>query len=312
MRILYMGTPDFAVSSLKRLYDDGHEIIGVFTKPDMPQGRKMIMTPPEVKVLAEQLNLTLYQPTTLKDEQIQNTIRELAPDLIAVVAYGKLLPKAVLDIPKYGCINVHGSLLPKYRGAAPIQWSVINGDKLAGVTTMYMAEGLDAGDMLMTYSTEILPDETSGELYERLKVAGADLLSQTVVALQNETAQRKPQNEDEVTLAPMLSKELAQLDFTQKAQVIHDKVRGMNPWPVAHTTLDGQTLKIYQTRMTDKTTDKACGIVISSDAKTGLFVACAEGTVVEILQIQPVGKKRMSVNDYLRGKTIEVGTTLGN
>ena len=213
MNIVFMGTPDFAVVSLEQLINDGHEISAVFTKVDMPRGRKMIMTPPEVKVCAESHGLTVYQPATLKDPEAIETIKKLNPDVIVVVAYGKLLPKEVLDIPPLGCINLHGSLLPKYRGAAPIQWTVLNGDKIGGVTTMYMGEGHDTGDVIETYETEVSEDETSGELFDRLAQEGAKLLSHTLELLKSGKVERKPQDESKASYAPMLDKAMCVIDW---------------------------------------------------------------------------------------------------
>lgn len=299
MNIVFMGTPDFAVESLKALVNAGHNIKGVFTKADMPRGRKMIMTPPEVKVFTQEKGLDVYQPATLKDPEVIDTIKKLNPDVIVVVAYGKLLPKAVLDIPPLGCINVHGSLLPKYRGAAPIQWTVINGDKFGGVTTMYMGEGLDTGDMIDKYVTEVGENETAGELFDRLAVSGAELLLDTLKKLENGTAQRTVQNEQEATYASMLDKSMCVIDWTKPAQVVHNLVRGLNPWPVALTTLDGKRMKIITTRKSDKAGNP--GQVVSLNPLT---VACGEGSV-EILTLQPEGKKAMDSKSFLLGHKLD-------
>ena len=299
MNIVFMGTPDFAVVSLKRLIEVGHNISAVFTKMDMPRGRKMVMTPPEVKVCALEHGLTVYQPSTLKDEQVIASIKALAPDVIVVVAYGKLLPKAVLDIPRLGCINLHGSLLPKYRGAAPIQWTVLNGDKVGGVTTMYMGEGLDTGDIIQKYETEVGENETSGELFDRLASAGADLLCETLELLENGSAPRIPQNEEEASYASMLDKSMCVIDWNKSAAEVHNLVRGLNPWPVALTTLEGKRMKIISTRVSDK--KGAPGQVVSTNPLT---VACADGSV-EILTLQPEGKKPMDSKSFLMGHKLD-------
>ena len=310
MRIVYMGTPDFAVASLERLIADGHEITGVFTQPDKPQGRKMKLTPPPVKELAMQHNIPVYQPESFKNESQLELLKELAPECIVVVAYGKLLPAYVLDLPKYGCINVHGSLLPKYRGAAPIQWMVLNGEKKAGVTTMYMDRGLDTGDMLLTKEVTVGENETAGELFDRLAAEGAELISETLKRLP-EGIERVPQNEAESTYVSTLDKSMSVVDWTKDAQTVHNLIRGLDPWPVALTTIDGARLKLFQSRMTDRTADAPAGTVVEADPKTGLLVACGDGRVLHILEVQLVGKKRMPAGDYLRGHAIAKGTILG-
>lgn len=310
MRIVYMGTPDFAVASLQRLLDDGHEIVGVFTQPDKPRGRKKILTPPEVKVLAMAHDLPVYQPESFKNESQLDLLRQLNPDVIVVVAYGKLLPEYVLKLPHYGCINVHGSLLPKYRGAAPIQWSVLNGDAVTGITTMYMDKGLDTGDMLLTAQTDIGENETAGELFDRLAEMGAQLLSETLRRLP-EGLTRHPQDNAQATYASMLDKNIVRVDWNKPAQQIHNQVRGLDPWPVAETTCNGMRIKLFQTRKTDRTSQQPAGTVVEADAKKGLFVVCGDGAVLQIGQVQAVGSKRMSASDYLRGHAIAQGTVLG-
>ena len=243
MRIVFMGTPDFAVPSLQALLDAGHEVVAVYTQPDKPQGRKQILTAPPVKELALAHGIPVFQPDTLKNEEEQARLRELAPEVIIVVAYGKLLPKAVLDIPPRGCINVHGSLLPRWRGAAPIQWAVIAGDEKAGVTTMLMAEGLDTGDMLLTSETPVGARETAGELFDRLAQSGAELLTETLVKLDEITP--RPQNDAESCYAHMLDKKMAVIDWSKSAHEIDCLVRGLNPWPIALTSLAGERLKVY-------------------------------------------------------------------
>lgn len=311
MRIVFMGTPDFAVGSLERLIADGHEIVGVFTQPDKPQGRKMKLMPPPVKQLALAHDIPVYQPETFKNESQLALLQELAPEVIVVVAYGKLLPGYVLDLPKYGCINVHGSLLPKYRGAAPVQWMVLNGEKTAGVTTMYMDRGLDTGDILLVRETAVGENETAGELFDRLAAMGADLISETLDRLP-EGIERTPQDDSQSTYVSMLDKSMAVVDWSKPAQQVHNLIRGLDPWPVALTTRDGGRLKLFQSRMTDHTADVPAGTVVEADPKTGLFIACGDGRVLQILEVQMVGKKRMAAGDYLRGHAIPAGTVLGD
>ena len=306
MKIVFMGTPDFAVPSLQALLDAGHEVCAVYTQPDKPQGRKQVLTAPPVKELALRHGIPVYQPATLKNEEVQQKLRALAPEVIIVVAYGKLLPKAVLDIPPRGCINVHGSLLPRWRGAAPIQWSVIAGDEKAGVTTMQMAEGLDTGDMLLTYETEIGARETAGKLFDRLAQAGAELLLETLEKLDSITPQ--PQDDSRSCYAHMLDKQMAVIDWAKSAHEIDCLIRGLNPWPVALTTLSGARLKIYAAEPVSGTGRP--GEVLVSDPKKGLVVACGEGALA-LREVQLVGGKRMKCADFLRGHAIETGTILG-
>ena len=306
MKIVFMGTPDFAVPSLQALLDAGHEVCAVYTQPDKPQGRKQVLTAPPVKELALQRGIPVYQPVTLKNEDEQAKLRALAPEVIIVVAYGKLLPKAVLDIPPRGCINVHGSLLPRWRGAAPIQWSVIAGDQKAGVTTMQMAEGLDTGDMLLTYETEIGARETAGELFDRLAQAGAALLVETLEKLDSITP--RPQDDSQSCYAHMLDKQMAVIDWTKSAHEIDCLIRGLNPWPVALTTLAGARLKIYAAEPVSGTGKP--GEVLESDPKKGLTVACGAGALA-LHEVQLVGGKRMKSADFLRGHAIDKGTMLG-
>ena len=311
MRIVYMGTPDFAVAALERILADGHEVVAVFTQPDKPQGRKMVLTPPEVKVLAMEKGIPVYQPESFKNESQLELLQKLAPEVIVVAAYGKLLPKYVLDLPKYGCINIHGSLLPKYRGAAPIQWAVINGEKIAGVTTMQMGVGLDTGDMLLKAETEVGENETAGELFDRLAALGAELISETLRRLP-EGIPAEPQKDAESTYASMLKKDMAVVDWSKPAQEVHNLVRGLDPWPVALTMYDGKRLKLFQTRMTGEHSRAQAGEIVLADPKQGLVVCCGDGQTLRITEVQLVGKKRMSACDYLRGHPMAVGTILGN
>ena len=305
MRILFMGTPDIAAECLKALYAAGHEICGVYTRRDKPVGRKQVLTAPPVKEVALEHGTPVFQPRTLRDGSEDADIRALAPDLIVVVAYGCILPKSVLEAPKYGCINLHVSLLPKYRGAAPIHWSILNGDKETGVTIMHMALALDAGDIISQVKTPIDPDETVEMLHDRLARLGADLLAETVQNIADGTATRTPQDESQVTLAPMLSRELSPMDWTKPARRLHDQVRGLIPWPSATAELNGVKCKIFATAVLDETTGKAPGSVLAADKK-GLKIACGEGTVLRIDTLQAAGGKRMAAADYLRGHPIPV------
>lgn len=305
MRIVFMGTPDFAVPSLQALIDAGHDVCAVYTQPDKPQGRKQILTAPPVKTLALEHDIPVFQPNTLKNEDEQARLRELAPEVIIVVAYGKLLPKEVLDIPPHGCINVHGSLLPRWRGAAPIQWAVIAGDEMAGVTTMQMAEGLDTGDMLLTYETKVGEKETAGELFDRLAQSGAELLIQTLVKLDEITP--RPQDDAQSCYAHMLDKQMAVIDWSKSAHEIDCLIRGLNPWPIALTTLSGERLKVFAAEKAAGNGEP--GTVLEADPKKGLTVACGEGAL-KLTEIQLVGGKRMKATDFLRGHAIEVGTKL--
>lgn len=303
-----MGTPDFAVPSLQMLIDSRHEVVGVLTQPDKPQGRRQILTPPPVKTLALAHDLPVHQPETLKNGAIQSILDETRPDLIIVVAYGKILPEYVLHYPRLGCVNVHGSLLPRWRGAAPIQWSVIAGDKYAGVTTMKMAKGLDTGNILLTAQTEIGARETAGELFDRLSVLGAQLLEKTVGQLEIADSDGVPQDEAQACYASMLDKEMAVIDWTCAARELDCLIRGLNPWPVALTSLEGARMKVYAAQPEQGV--GAPGEVLVADAKNGLLVACGTGAL-RITELQMVGGKRMNACDYLRGHAIPVGSRLG-
>ena len=308
MRILFMGTPDFAVPSLQMLIDSRHDVVGVLTQPDKPQGRRQILTPPPVKTLALAHDLPVHQPETLKNGAIQSILDETRPDLIIVVAYGKILPEYVLHYPRLGCVNVHGSLLPRWRGAAPIQWSVIAGDKYAGVTTMKMAKGLDTGNILLTAQTEIGARETAGELFDRLSVLGAQLLEKTVGQLEIADSDGVPQDEAQACYASMLDKEMAVIDWTRAARELDCLIRGLNPWPVALTSFEGARMKVYAAQPEEGV--GAPGEVLVADAKNGLLVACGTGAL-RITELQMVGGKRMNACDYLRGHAIPVGSRLG-
>ena len=303
-----MGTPDFAVPSLQMLIDSRHEVVGVLTQPDKPQGRRQILTPPPVKTLALAHDLPVHQPETLKNGAIQSILDETRPDLIIVVAYGKILPEYVLHYPRLGCVNVHGSLLPRWRGAAPIQWSVIAGDKYAGVTTMKMAKGLDTGNILLAEQTEIGARETAGELFDRLSVLGAQLLEKTVGQLEIADSDGVPQDEAQACYASMLDKEMAVIDWTRAARELDCLIRGLNPWPVALTSLEGARMKVYAAQPEQGV--GAPGEVLVADAKNGLLVACGTDAL-RITELQMVGGKRMNACDYLRGHAIPVGSQLG-
>lgn len=318
-----MGTPDFALESLKALYEAKYDIIGVVTNIDKPKGRGMKMVASPVKEYAIEKNLQVYQPIKVRNNpEFLEEVRKLNPDLICVVAYGKILPQELLDIPKYGCVNVHGSLLPEYRGAAPIQWAVLNGDKKTGVTTMFMNAGMDTGDMILKEEVEIGEDETTGELLDRLKTIGANLLIKTVKEIENETATRTKQPE-EGTMAPMLSKEMAKIDWKNKtANDIKNLVRGLNPIMGAYTFLDGKKIKFWkvQTLTENELLEKfqeleeykyhlnkmQAGTVLFSDDKKGLFIK-ANGGILQVLEIQGENSKRMAVGDFLRGNPVEAG-----
>lgn len=305
MKIIYMGTPDFAVPALKALAYSEHEVCAVFTQPDKPRGRKMVLTPPDVKVCAQSLDIPVYQPDSMKNGDALEIIGRYNPDVIVVAAYGKILPKAVLDAPKFGCVNIHGSLLPKYRGAAPIQQSVLNGDKVTGITTMLMDVGLDTGDILLTEETEIGQNETSGELFDRLAVLGGELILKTLSALEKGEITPKKQDESLATHTSKIDKSLCPIDFSKSAFEVHNKVRGLNPWPVATTKICGKNLKVYSTRLCHKSGKS--GEVISTKP---LVVACGEKSV-EILELQPEGKKRMTADAFLAGHKLEIGDIIG-
>ena len=318
-----MGTPDFALESLKALYEAKYDIIGVVTNIDKPKGRGMKMVASPVKEYAIEKNLQVYQPIKVRNNpEFLEEVRKLNPDLICVVAYGKILPQELLDIPKYGCVNVHGSLLPEYRGAAPIQWAVLNGDKKTGVTTMFMNAGMDTGDMILKEEVEIGEDETTGELWDRLKTIGANLLIKTVKEIENGTATRTKQPE-EGTMAPMLSKEMAKIDWENKtAQEIKNLVRGLNPIMGAYTFLDGKKIKFWkvQTLTENELLEKfqeleeykyhlnkmQAGTVLFSDDKKGLFIKANDG-ILQVLEIQGENSKRMAVGDFLRGNPVGDG-----
>lgn len=306
MKILFMGTPDIAADSLAALIAAGHEICAVFTRRDKPVGRKQILTAPPVKQLAEQHGIPVYQPRTLRDGSSDDVIRELAPDIIVVVAYGCIIPPQLLHVARYGCINLHVSLLPKYRGSAPIQWAVLNGDRCTGVSIMQLDEGLDTGDVLMVEPVDIDPEETSGQLFDRVSAVGAKTLVQALEKLQAGQLRPEPQQHELATMAPPLTKDMARFDFTQSAAHIHNWVRGMNPWPVAWFEQEGKRIKVLECRMAKAGDSAAPGTVL---ALKPLTIACGEGAV-ELLTVTPEGGKPMAGTAWAAGRRLKAGDSL--
>lgn len=311
MRIVFMGTPDFAEESLKKIYEAKHEILAVVTNPDRPKGRGMKMISTPVKQYAIEKNLKVIQPEKIRNNvEFIEEIKKLNPDVICVVAYGKILPKEILEIPTFGCINVHASLLPKYRGAAPIQWAILNGDKTTGVTTMYMDEGMDTGDIILKKEVSINNNQTTGELWDELKKIGGDLLVDTLEKIKNGTAPRIKQDKD-FSMAPMLSKSMAQINWnTKTAEEIKNLVRGLNPIMGAYTFLKGKKIKFWKVQIIDKNEIQVenmnflkNGTVIISDSKDGIYIKCKDG-IIKILEIQGENAKRMTIQEYLRGNPI--------
>ena len=309
MRIVFMGTPDFALFSLKALVEAGEEVVGVVTQPDKPRGRGYVLTPPPVKVYATEQNIPVYQPQTLRNGAFDETLAELDPELIVVVAYGKILPKSVLDYPKYGCINVHGSILPEYRGAAPMQRAIIDGEKTTGITTMYMADGIDTGDMLLKEEVAIEENDNFEDVHDKLGACGASLIVKTLDMLQRGELERIPQDHTLATHAAKITKEDCELDFTKDAKQLHDLIRGLSPIPLAFThTPDGKMLKITEARLISA--DASCGNAGEIIATEGGFdVACGKGAL-RILGVLPEGKARMSAADFVRGRKVGIGDIL--
>ena len=305
MRIVFMGTPDFAAASLQKLLDEGFEVVGVFTQPDKPRGRGMELAYSPVKELALRAGLPVYQPEKMRDGTALAILEELRPDILAVVAYGRILPDELLALPRYGAVNVHGSLLPKYRGSAPIQWAVLNGDKVTGVSTMYLAHDMDTGDIIYTEETPIGEFETSGELFERLMHMGAALLARTLRDIEAGTAPRTPQDHSRASYVKMLDKSLCPIDWNKSPRAIVKQICGLQPWPVATMELGGQTLKVFAAAYTENRTDKAPGTVLAADGR-GIEIACAGGETLRVTQLQAPGKKRMAAGDYLRGHPIHI------
>ena len=300
-----MGTPEIAAACLRRIWEDGHDIAAVYTKIDTPKNRGMKLTASPVKEFALEKGLPVIQPASFREDAVIEELEALAPELICVVAYGKILPQRVLDIPKYGCINIHASLLPKLRGAGPIQWSILNGDRVTGVTAMYLSAGMDEGDMIDAVEVPIEDTDTTATLTDKLAEAGAALLSKTVSAIAAGTATRTPQDPEQATYAPMLRKDMAPIDWSRSPREISCHVRGMIPWPVATMVLGGQTVKVFAVRMLDKTTEKPDGVPVAV-TKKGLEMACGGGHVMLVEEIQAQGGKRMRCADYLRGHPISL------
>lgn len=307
MKIVFMGTPDYAVNTLEALINSKHEIVGVFAQPDKPVGRKQILTPPAVKVCAKAYNIPVFQPNTLRDGEAFEILKQISPDVIVVVAYGKILPKEILELPKYGCVNGHASLLPKYRGASPIQWCIVCGETETGVTTMLMDEGLDTGDILDTKRIQIGEEETAEELFDRLAVISADLMVESIDKL--EKGEIIPQKQGEnASYAPIIKKEMARLDFNKNAKEIHNAIRGYYSWPCAFFMLNGKRIKVISAKIGEKTEKPAGSVVGNTDE---LVIACGEGTSIRLLTVQPEGSKAMSAKQMLCGNRIALGTVVG-
>lgn len=306
MRIVFMGTPDFSVPVLESLVKAGHQVVGVVTQPDKPKGRgkAVLMTP--VKEKALEYEIPVYQPVKVREPEFVEVLKGLEPDIMVVVAFGQILPKNVLDIPRYGCVNVHASLLPRYRGAAPIQWVVIDGEKESGVTTMMMDVGLDTGDMLEKAVVTLEPDETGGSLHDKLSVLGAELILSTLQKIEGGTIVRIPQTDDNTCYAKMLHKSMGDIDWSMDAEAIERLIRGLNPWPSAYTKWNGKTLKIWKAEVLEDEYDGVCGQVVYTD-KTSLYVKTGKGTLA-LKELQPEGKKRMEIDAFLRGYPVEADT----
>lgn len=307
MRVIFMGTPDFAVPTLEALIEK-HEVLAVVTQPDKPKGRGKKMVFPVIKEKALEHNITVYQPQKVKTPEFVEILKEYQPDIMVVVAFGQILSEEILNIPKYGCINVHGSILPQYRGAAPIQWSIINGEEFGGVTTMYMAKGLDSGDMILKAKEKIKPDDTYGSLYDRLSVIGAELLIKTLDLIENGEVKRIPQNDDEATFAPMIKPELEHINWNGKNTDIVNLIKGLNPQPVAYTMLNDEKIKIWFAETVDGDYSGEPGTIVDV-RKRDFVVMTAEGAVA-VKEVQAQGGKRMSADAYMRGHAIEKGTIL--
>jgi len=309
LRIVFMGTPDFAVPSLKALLENNYNIVAVVSQPDRPKGRKRVLTPPPVKVEAEKRGIPVLQPERMRRSEAVAELAAFAPDLIVTAAYGQLLPKAVLELPKHGCINVHGSLLPKYRGGAPIQHAIMNGEPVTGVTIMYMAEGLDTGDMISRVEVPITDEDNAGTMFDKLSEAGAELLLRTLPDLLEGRLMAVPQKHEEATLAPNIKREDEQIDWNRPARSIFNQIRGLSPWPVAFTVWNGENFKIWSARLGTAAAAQKPGTV-QRITEEGIEVAAAEGTLL-LTEVQPAGKKAMSAADFLRGGAMKPGTVLG-
>ncbi|MFC7442380.1 methionyl-tRNA formyltransferase [Laceyella putida] len=305
-----MGTPDFAVPSLRALVEEGYDVVGVVTQPDRPKGRKRELTPPPVKVAAQQFGIPVYQPEKLRDPAALEEVLSLEPDLIVTAAYGQILPERILQAPRHGCINVHASLLPKYRGGAPIHWALINGEKETGVTIMYMVKALDAGDMIAKRAIPVTPEDHVGTMHDKLSRLGADLLKEILPALLRGQVEAEPQEESEATFAPNIKREDERIDWNRSAEALACQVRGLCPWPVAFTTWKGKPFKIWWAIATDERADAAPGTVTKLDEQ-GIVVATGEGSLI-LKEVQPAGKKRMPVSEFVRGRQMEAGERLGD
>ena len=305
MRIVFMGTPDFAAASLQKLIDEGFDVVGVFTQPDKPKGRGMELSFSPVKELALQHGLPVYQPEKMRDGTALAILRELRPDILVVVAYGRILPDDMLALPRYGAVNVHGSLLPKYRGAAPIQWAVLNGDRVTGVSTMLLASEMDAGDIIFADETEIGEFETAGELFDRLMDMGAKLLVKTLRAIEDGSAPRTPQDHTQATYVKMLDKSISPIDWNKRPREIVKHIYGLQPWPVATMELEGKTFRVFGAAYTENRTEKTPGSVVSA-GDAGIEIACADGQTLLVTELQAPGKKRMRAGDFLRGHRISI------
>ena len=301
MRVVFMGTPDIAATCLKKILADGFEVVGVYTQPDRPKGRGMKLVASPVKEVAVAANIPVFQPENFREEETVEQLRALKPDVCAVVAYGRILPQKVLDVPISGCINIHASVLPKYRGSAPYQWAVLDGLTETGVTAMYLCREMDAGDIIDVSKTPIGENETAGELLDRLAVLGADLLSKTLTRFENGKVPAVPQDESQVSYAPMLDKTMRPIDWTKTAQQVHNQVRGLHPWPIATMELEGKTFKVHATKIVEGSGKPGQVLGLT---KTGLRIACGEGAV-EILSLQAEGGKRMAAPDYFRGHPLK-------
>ncbi|GAA0105600.1 methionyl-tRNA formyltransferase [Paraclostridium sordellii] len=309
MKIVFMGTPEFAVPCLQKIIDEGHEVLAVVTQPDKPKGRGKKLAMPPVKELALKYDIDVYQPVKAREESFVEKLKEINPELIVVVAFGQILPKSILDIPKFGCVNVHASLLPKYRGAAPLNWVIINGEEKTGVTTMYMDVGLDTGDMILKSEIPLDDEITAGELHDKMMVQGAEVLKDTIDLISKGEAPREKQNDEETCYSPIMDKSLGNIDWSKSATDIHNLIRGVNPWPSAYTTYDKQTMKIWKTKVLDKSSEKTPGTILNVD-KNGVEVSTGD-KVLQISEIQMSGKKRMIVSEYIKGNDISTGIVLG-
>lgn len=309
MKIVFMGTPEFAVPCLQKIIDEGHEVLGVVTQPDKPKGRGKKLSMPPVKELALKYDIPVYQPIKAREESFVETLKEINPELIVVVAFGQILPKSILDIPKFGCVNVHASLLPKYRGAAPLNWVIINGEEKTGVTTMYMDVGLDTGDMILKSEIPLDDEITAGELHDKMMIDGAEVLKETIDLISQGKAPREKQDDENTCYSPIMDKSLGNIDWKKPAKEIHNLIRGVNPWPSAYTTYENQTMKIWKTKVLNEKSNNEPGTIISVD-KEGIKVCTADNLIL-ISEIQMSGKKRMIVSEYIKGNTINTDVILG-